>query len=559
MTPATETAPEPEAPGLLKMELAPDGMPTLRVDDVWLEDPEDPVAASKAFVSPDVVAGADQLVLFGSGLGYRPLRLKTLGAKRLVIVEPVEEVLVTAQELLPDAFEGVTCVRRIDALLDTLSSSGSADERIVLLSPPGYAEAYPAFHARVQEAIRDAQGFRRMREQSASGRRAMVLRSGLASLRYASGIPLALAAGQPLRGRPAFLVSAGPSLDRNRHLLNDARKKGALFAVNTAAKALHGELDALDVLVRIESLTASPELAAIAERTAVLALDLVADADTFALDTAHKALFVQEHEALAPLVEALGMTPLRYGATVATAAFALARTWGADPIVLVGQDLAYTGGQAYATGTGRERWRTSVDEGVITIDYDEATAEAFRAKGLALPHKSQPCLEVPAWGGDERVSTTYDLTLFRRWFEAAAEHYDGRFINATEGGASIRGWEERSLDAVLAELPELATPSAEVLGTALAQAPQVPASALRRLRKDGSRSARAVLDASRRASARGARARAKAVTRAAAKAPLVQAHASGALETLRREGDAGLDARAAALEASAEAVLAALR
>ena len=558
MTPATDTAGTQES-GLLKMELTADGMPTLRVDDVWLEDPEDPVAASKAFVSPDVVAQADQLVLLGSGLGYRPLRLKALGATRVVVVEPVEEVLVTARELLPDAFEGVTCVRSIDALIDTLSTSGPADERIVLLSPPGYAEAYPAFHARVQEAIRDAQGFRRMREQSAEGRRAMVLASGLASLRHASGIPLALAAGQPLRGRPAFLVSAGPSLDRNRHLLNAARQKGALFAVNTAAKALAGELDALDVLVRIESLAASPELAAIAERTAVLALDLVADADTFALETAHKALFVQEHEALAPVTEALGIPPLRYGATVATAAFALARAWGADPIVLVGQDLAYTGGQAYATGTGREGWRTTVADGVITVDYDEATAEAFRAKGLELPHKSQPCLEVAAWGGEGVVHTTYDLTLFRRWFEAAAQHYEGRFINATEGGASIRGWEEQPLEAVLAELAVPAEPSAEVLAQALAGAPQVPAAALRRLRKDGTRGARAVLDAGRRAAARGARARAKAIARAAAKAPLVQAHASGALETLRREGTTGLDARAAALEASAAAVLEALR
>ena len=475
MNPATAATPAPESDSeesVLKMELTPGGMPTLRVDDVWLEDPEDPVAASKAFVSPDVVANADQLVLFGSGLGYRPLRLKSLGAERLVVVEPVEEVLVTARELLPDAFDGVSCVRSIDALIDTLSASGAADDRIVLLSPPGYAEAYPAFHARVQEAIRDAQGFRRMRERSAEGRRAMVLTSGLASLRHASGLPLALAAGQPLRGRAAFIVSAGPSLDRNRHLLNAARQKGALFAVNTAAKALAGERDALDVLVRIESLAASPELAAIAEKTAVLALDLVADADTFALETAQKALFVQEHAALVPVTDALGVTPLRYGATVATAAFALARAWGADPLVLVGQDLAYTGGQAYATGTGREGWSTSVEDGVITVDFDEATADAFRSKGLEVPHRSQPCLDVAAWGGAGVVPSTYDMTLFRRWFEAAAQHYEGRFINATEGGASIRGWEERPLEAVLAELPTPASSSADVLTEALGQAPQ---------------------------------------------------------------------------------------
>jgi hypothetical protein len=63
------------------------------------------------------------------------------------------------------------------------------------------------------------------------------------------------------RGVPAFIVGAGPSLDKNGALLAQAAKKGIVIAVNTSAPALakHGVVP--QVLACIESLDLSSSIA----------------------------------------------------------------------------------------------------------------------------------------------------------------------------------------------------------------------------------------------------------------------------------------------------------
>lgn len=469
---------------------AQSGVLTLRFGEHWLEDPEDPMEAAGRFILPLELDGAAQVVLFGGGLGYRVLRLKQRQSP-VVVFEPDPLVAGVAHELMPEAFEAVPCFSEVSALIDHLSHR-PAGERHLLVVPPAYEQAYPQEVAAIKAAMRDAQGFAQMRANSKDGRSALVLGSNIENLERASAFSSLLDLGFPLQGQPAFVVAAGPSLDRNGHLLGEARKRGTVFSVNTAAPAVVGHAGNIDVLVSIEALDVTEKLKAVAGKVDLLALDRGADASSFDVCGHNIVTFAQAHPGLRSLWDAMGVASISYGASVATAAFALAHALGADPIVLVGQDLAFAGEQSYATGTGREGWKVRRVGDVVHVDYDDATLALFAEKGLAVPTKGQPCMDVPGWGGGE-VVCTYDMALFRRWFEGAGRALAGkrRLINATEGGARIEGFEERTLEDVLALFPEKKTSLAEVhrVGDSVAEA--------QRLKKALRQSARGALGARR--------------------------------------------------------------
>ena len=92
--------------------------------------------------------------------------------------------------------------------------------------------------------------------------------------------------------------------------------------------------------------------------------------------------------------------------SVSTVAFSLARLLGCSPIVMVGQDLAYSGGRTYATGTGYESSEARVcqDTGVIHLAWNE---EALRVHGETQgAHRTEePLRRVPAWGGRGEVDS----------------------------------------------------------------------------------------------------------------------------------------------------------
>src|SRR3954471_23601974 len=66
---------------------------------------------------------------------------------------------------------------------------------------------------------------------------------------------------------------------------------------------------------------------------------------------------------------------------------------------------------------------------------------------------------VPAWGGEGEVDSGAGFAGIQSWFETTAEllrKMDSpiRFINASEGGVHIAGFEDRRLRDVLSELSE---------------------------------------------------------------------------------------------------------
>lgn len=114
------------------------------------------------------------------------------------------------------------------------------------------------------------------------------------------------------------------------------------------------------------------------------------------------------------------------GGSVSTIAMDIAIRLGAKRVVCLGLDLAYTGNKMHATATGR---------------YDMIETEHF--------------VKVKDWNGNQ-INTSTALDMYRKWFEKRAEQAkqetpEVELINATEGGAYIKGLKHMTLREALNE------------------------------------------------------------------------------------------------------------
>lgn len=228
------------------------------------------------------------------------------------------------------------------------------------------------------------------------------------------------------KGLPGLLVAPGPSLRKNIHLIPEFAKKGVVVGVS-------------HVLGKLQDLGVNPELT-----VAIEANDISSHFDN--TDPTKTSLFL--HESTHPNVveqdvaqcwvvhdgaigrrlrndNKIGSLNMLASSCTHVAMWAL-KEMGCDPIVFVGLDLALEDGKQYSDGC--EGWTPT-----------------------------QLSIEVEGYYGD-KVQTLAQYNVFRDQFELCLAHetFSGpRFINSTEGGAKIRGLEQKALADVISELADL--------------------------------------------------------------------------------------------------------
>lgn len=237
-------------------------------------------------------------------------------------------------------------------------------------------------------------------------------------------------------GRPAIVVSAGPSLRRTIAHLKDAavRERCVIVAVQTVLKQLIAEgirphfvcaLDHHEVSRRFyEGLSADD----------VQGITLVAEpkANAAILDAFPGEKRLVADEFLEELLSGEGTfdglhAPMRPGATVAHLAYYLARFLGADPVILTGQDLAFTDGQYYSAGAAiHDTWACELNA-FNTLEMME-WQRIVRMRGNL--HAMTDHLGRPVYSDDQMVAYLHQ-------FERDFMEDDARgltVIDATEGG-----------------------------------------------------------------------------------------------------------------------------
>lgn len=221
------------------------------------------------------------------------------------------------------------------------------------------------------------------------------------------------------RDQPAILVSAGPSLHKQLPLLKKIQQESniPICAVGTAVKPLLQSGIIPEIIVIID-----PNIGTFDQLTT---LDLpetplfylsTAYHDTIQLHTGpRRMLFQGGFDKAVSLAEQRKEPLIKSGGSVATALLDLLVYLGANPIALVGQDLAYTNNLSHTDGAHAQKEKLG---SLTVLDYYQ--------KG--------------------QVTTERNLNSYRRWIENyVKQNTKVQFFNCTEGGAYITNLKHISL------------------------------------------------------------------------------------------------------------------
>jgi hypothetical protein len=216
--------------------------------------------------------------------------------------------------------------------------------------------------------------------------------------------------------RPALVVTSGPSLDLNIDCMKGTEDRLLIIATDSVFNCLVKKSILPHVVVSVDPIEANMR------KFDQLPADLLGKAPLVyspyvfpripALFTGPKFVF-NEHNLLSQWVLPLWYPAktLPYGFSVSHYAFYLARLMGADPIIFVGLDLSFPGKKGHAENSG-STW-----------------SRGFEFDNLPV---------VPGING-EMVPTMEGFINMITLFEKEIAGTDALCIDATEGGARIRG------------------------------------------------------------------------------------------------------------------------
>lgn len=222
------------------------------------------------------------------------------------------------------------------------------------------------------------------------------------------------------KNRPAVIVSAGPSLEKNMHLLKQLDDRALIIAVDTTTKPLLAAGITPHVVVSGDPQEANyRHLKGVDLPHTYLITEPQSPVATLTTWTGPKFICSFHDNAMQWVDRVLGNRGrvLVWG-SVAVMAYDVAVKVGADPIVFIGQDLSFPGGRTYAKGTFFE-----------TEEKRELTTDELKREGTVLIDM------VDIYG--EPVKTNRQMYAYFNFLLNRFEDPEaaGRMIiNATEGG-----------------------------------------------------------------------------------------------------------------------------
>ncbi len=233
---------------------------------------------------------------------------------------------------------------------------------------------------------------------------------------------------------PAIIAAGGPSLEKNIHLVPAIKENAVVIGAGSSIRGMHRNQVLPHFLVAFDDSEQNAEIYndldledvcliysnrlyhGVVSHYPGRRMHMTIDAEKFS------ELFVHQSGGYE-------FGTIRSGFSVAHVALDFAFKLGCNPIILIGQDLAYTGNKRYA-------------EGMI------ASAQQYLTEEIELPVGA--ILTKDLHGED--IVTDFELNHFRIWFEKLIENeFQDKIVvlNATEGGIPIKGAENRLLKEVI--------------------------------------------------------------------------------------------------------------
>jgi hypothetical protein len=229
--------------------------------------------------------------------------------------------------------------------------------------------------------------------------------------------------------KPILIVAAGPSLNKQLSIIKDNQDLFLILAVDTVWPILKGYGIVPDVIFALDAFSIPSWNYNELSSDTLFAVN-IGCAPGLVWSNVKNYSFTSTNELIKNLLAQMGarVDILPTGGSVATSAFKFAQYISGNPIVLVGQDLALTGGVDHADG-----YMFSYSDEILKSRLEDG----FSVEGY--------------YGG--KVATEKQLLFYKTWYEEQIEKNPNILvINSTEGGARINGASQIPFSVVCNEL-----------------------------------------------------------------------------------------------------------
>ncbi|MBE6059806.1 MAG: motility associated factor glycosyltransferase family protein [Clostridium sulfidigenes] len=342
---------------------------------------------------------------------------------KLIIIEPNIEVYNKYIYEKENKYENITIISMTDENLKYLELyiGSIALKSFVVHEYPNYRNAYTEEVHKIYELIRSVTRRRVINRNTNIFFSKIWFESTISDLKYLSKSKNIVNMKNAYSGKPAVIVSAGPSLSKNISQLKQFEDKAVIFTGGRTWRTLIEEGIKADFLSIIDAHELSYELVdeVINKEEVTLVHSEILPNKVLKLHKGNRVFYPY-----APWINDIVENP-NYNFThssVAHTCTKLAMYMGCNPIIFLGQDLAYTDDKVHAENAEfvQEKYKNKEDITKVADSFSPYVEDIYGNK----------------------VRTSMTLSLFREQFEEIIkESPEIEFINSTEGGANIKGTE----------------------------------------------------------------------------------------------------------------------
>lgn len=263
---------------------------------------------------------------------------------------------------------------------------------------------------------------------------------------------------QKFSGTPAIVVAAGPSLERNVHLLKEVKGKFLIIAVDTAFRQLVERGIRPDIVCAADpSYLNSLDFVGVEEETdVILVFEAMVHPDIVRQFKGPKLITTFGTGILSLLEKFREPTgSLTCWGSIATTAFDMARKFACDPIIFIGLDLSFEDGRLYARGSYSDDLFYDRVHHLTSLEHE--TLDYINTRGVH---------QFPRPDG-KLLFTDQNMNIYRGWFEDQFQQTSQTIINATEGGLVDRFVQRLTLRETIDRYESKSGPIQKILADAL--------------------------------------------------------------------------------------------
>ncbi|MBF0524437.1 MAG: motility associated factor glycosyltransferase family protein [Deltaproteobacteria bacterium] len=433
--------------GTCKVKPSKSGLPTMTLThegrEIFLHSGYNPLKEAESFIEQKGIKGERIVLFLGFGLGYsldrllygqsRKVRFCIIVEKNIQIFRKCMETINLSNLVENPAIELLVDIPE-EELLPRLVAFFKVDFRRVcmisstlFLEHPVILNVYNSYYGKVMKTFRDScmTAFHfvgNSPQDSLIGIANML--DNIENIIISPGVNQAYDA---FKGRPAVIVAAGPSLDKNVHLLKGIEDRALIIVCDVMLRGILERGIKPHITVSIERDLGMERIYFGTEKYDLsdiwMAFTPVVSQEVFRIYGGPKFIVYRNFAHFKWLGIERGI--LEIGPSVSLMASKIAEKFGCDPIILIGQDLSYGAAEdTHAEGT------------VHFHDH--------------VPEETRTFREVIVEGNDGRPVKSNEVWYsMLKSFELDIANFPGTYINATEGGAKITGAKVMPLQEVI--------------------------------------------------------------------------------------------------------------